>query len=237
MVKQTILSDKQRGLLDYLIEKAKDPYSDIPPIQKISVELGVSAACLREQMELAKNLGIISTQPRKGIEILPYQFKPAVEKSLYYAINLDQKFFLQFSELRTHLEQAYFIESARMLNGDSINELKIYVAQAQTKLKGFPVQIPHQEHRNYHLMIFKPLKNVFLMGFLESYWDMYEHVGLNLYNNLEYLINVWNYHQRIIKEIEAGDFEKAERLLIDHMELIDTRNKSSEGKWDQINQK
>ena len=131
---------------------------------------------------------------------------------------------MQFSELRTHLEQAYFIESARLLDAKSINELKIYVDQAQTKLKGFPVQIPHQEHRNYHLTFFKPLKNVFLMGFLESYWDMYEQVGLDLYNNLEYLINVWKYHQRIIEEIEAGDFDSAEQLLIAHMELIDTRN-------------
>ena len=225
MVKQTILSDKQRGLLDYLIEKAKDPQSEIPPIQKLSSELGVSTACLREQMELAKNLGIISTQPRKGIEILTYQFKPAVEKSLYYAINLDQKYFHQFSELRTHLEQAYFVESARLLDANSINELKIIVFQAQTKLKGFPIQIPHQEHRNYHLTFFKPLKNVFLMGFLESYWDMYEQIGLDLYNNLEYLINVWNYHKRIIEEIEAGDFDSAEQLLIAHMELIDMRNK------------
>ncbi len=224
MVKQTILSDKQRGLLDYLIEKAKDPQPDIPPIQKLSSQLGVSTACLREQMELAKNLGIISTKPRTGIEILPYQFKPAVEKSLYYAINLDQKYFHQFSELRTHLEQAYFIESARLLDTNCINELKNYVEQAQTKLKGFPVQIPHQEHRNYHLTFFKPLKNVFLTGFLESYWDMYEQIGLNLYNNLDYLITVWKYHQHIIEEIEAGDFAKAERLLIEHMELIDTRN-------------
>jgi DNA-binding FadR family transcriptional regulator len=149
MVKQTILSDKQRGLLDYLIEKAKDPQSEIPPIQKLSSELGVSTACLREQIELAKNLGIISTQPRKGIEILPYQFKPAVEKSLYYAINLDHKFFQQFSELRTHLERSYFNEAARLLDVNSITELKMCVSQAQTKLKGFPVQIPHQEHRNY----------------------------------------------------------------------------------------
>lgn len=224
MVKQTILSEKQRGLLEYLIDKAKDPYSEIPAIQKLSSELGISTACLREQMELAKNLGIISTQPRKGIEILPYQFKPAVEKSLFYAINLDHKYFLQFSELRNHLEQAYFMESARLLDVDSIKELKKFVDQAQIKLKGFPVQIPHQEHRNYHLTFFKPLKNVFLIGFLESYWDMYELVGLDLYNNLEYLINVWKYHQRIIEEIEARDFYKAEQLLIAHMELIDMRN-------------
>jgi len=53
---------------------------------------------------------------------------------------------------------------------------------------------------------------------------MYEQVGLDLYNNLEYLINVWNYHKNIIEEIEAGDFVGAERLLIEHMELIDKRN-------------
>jgi DNA-binding GntR family transcriptional regulator len=227
MVKQTIFSDKQRGLLDYLIEKAKNPLSEIPTIQKISSELGVSTACLREQMELAKNLGIISTQPRKGIEILPYQFKPAVEKSLYYAINIDLAYFHQFSEMRNHLERAYFIESARLLDEKSIHELKTYVKQAKAKLEGYPVQIPHQEHRNYHLLFFKPLKNVFLMGFLESYWDMYEQVGLDLYNNLEYLINVWDYHRRIIEEIETGDFNGASQLLIAHMELIDKRGQIS----------
>ena len=195
--------------------------------RSLSSELGISTACLREQMELAKNLGIISTQPRKGIEILPYQFKPAVEKSLYYAINLDQAYFHQFSEMRNHLEQAYFIESARLLDEKTINDLKMYVHQAQAKLKGFPVQIPHLEHRNYHLTFFKPLNNVFLMGFLESYWDMYEQVGLDLYNNLEYLIVVWEYHERIIGEIENGDFDRAAQLLTAHMELIDKRGQTS----------
>jgi DNA-binding GntR family transcriptional regulator len=74
------------------------------------------------------------------------------------------------------------------------------------------------------LTFFKTPKNVFLTCFLESYWDIYEQIGLNLYNNLDYLINVWEYHQRIIENIEAGDFDSAEQLLIAHMELIDTRN-------------
>jgi DNA-binding GntR family transcriptional regulator len=65
------------------------------------------------------------------------------------------------------------------------------------------------------------------MGFLESYWDMYEQVGLDLYNNLEYLINVWDYHRRIIEEIETGDFNGASQLLIAHMELIDKRGQIS----------
>lgn len=226
MVKQTIFSDKQRGLLDYLIEKARDPQAEIPSIKRISADLGISTACLREQMELAKNLGVISAQPRKGIEILPYQFKSVVVKSLYYAINLDQSYFYQFLDIRNHLEKAFFIESASLLDETGISELKTLVKQAQNKLQGNPVQIPHQEHRSYHLSIYKQNNNVFLTGFLEAYWDMYEQVGLDLYNDLNYLVNVWEYHQQIVEKIELRDFVSAYQLLITHMELIDRRAKS-----------
>jgi DNA-binding FadR family transcriptional regulator len=223
MVNQTILSEKQRVILDYFIKKAKNTRTKIPSIQNISAELGLSTACLREQIELAKNLGLISAQPRKGIEILTYQFKPAVEKSLYYAINLDQSYFYQFSEIRNHLENAFFIESARSLDDDGLNELKVLIRLAQNKLKGKPVQIPHQEHRRFHLSIYKPKNNVFLFGLLESFWDMYENAGLNLYNDLEYLIKVWEFHQRIVENIDLKNYDYAYELLITHMGLIDKR--------------
>jgi DNA-binding FadR family transcriptional regulator len=223
MINHKILSDKQRGLLDYLINKAKNPKGEIPTINKISSDLGISAACLREQMELAKNLGIISAQPHKGIKLLPYEFKSAIEKSLYYAIALDKSYFHQFSEMRNHLEKSYFIESAQLLDEDSIKGLKALVNQAQGKLRSYPVQIPHQEHRNYHLSIYALHNNIFLKGFLESYWDMYEQEGMDLYNDLDYLVKVWEYHQHIVEKIELKAFESAFQLLATHMELIDTR--------------
>lgn len=223
MVKQTIFSDKQRGLLDYIIEKAKNPNAEIPTIQKISEDLGVSSASLREQMELAKNLGFISAQPRKGIEILPYEFKPAVIKSLYYAIRLDQSYFYQFSDMRNHLEKAYFLESIMLLTSIDLDKLRRLVDQALIKLNGVPVQIPHSEHREFHLAIYRPKNNNFVIGILESYWDIYEQVGLNLYNNLDYLKNVWEYHQKIVDKIKTQDFDDAYKLLVLHMELLDKR--------------
>jgi DNA-binding FadR family transcriptional regulator len=223
MVNNKILSDKQRGLLDYLIIKAKNPQGENPTINKISSDLGISAACLREQMELAKNLGIISAQPHKGIEILPYEFKSAIEKSLYYAIALEKSYFHQFSEIRNHLEKSYFIESARLLDANSIKGLKALVSQAQEKLRSYPVQIPHQEHRNYHLSIYALNNNIFLKGILESYWDIYEQEGMDLYNDLEYLVKVWEYHKHIVEKIELKAFKSAFQLLAAHMELIDTR--------------
>ncbi len=218
---RTIYSDKQENFIDYLIEKQVDGSDkDIPSIEAISKELGISVACLREQMELARNLGLIRTQPRKGIEIQPYSFTPAVIKSLYYAIKIDQIYFDQFSDMRSHLEKAYFREAAALLTADDLQELMNLTLLAQKKLHDFPVQIPHAEHRKYHMLIYKHLNNVFLNGLLECYWDTYEMVGLNVYTDLAYQDSVWDYHQEIVRFLMDGQIEKAHQLMLEHIKLI-----------------
>jgi DNA-binding FadR family transcriptional regulator len=220
MNKRTFFSDKQEEFIDYLIEKQQAPEKAIPSIGAISKELGISTACLREQMELARNLGLITTQPRKGIEIQPYSFTPAVIKSLYYAIKTDQSYFEQFSELRNHLERSFFIEAARALTPENLEQLSQLTRTAHEKLQGNPIQLPHAEHRHYHLLIYKGLHNTFLDGLLEAYWDTYELVGLDVYMDLAYHESVWKYHEHIIQNLQEGDFEAAYQLLLDHMELI-----------------
>lgn len=220
MNKKSILSDKQEEFINYLIRKRQDPNARIPAIGAISEELGISAACLREQMELAKNLGLIAIQPRKGIEILPYSFTPAVIKSLYYAVKIDKNYFTQFSDLRSHLEKSFFIEAVSLLSTSDIQELKALTQSAKNKLLSDPIQIPHSEHRKYHMLIYKQLNNIFLNGMLEAYWDTYEIVGLDVFTDLKYLEDVWNYHQRIIDNLTLEKFNIAYELLIEHMQLI-----------------
>ncbi len=221
MNKRAIYSDKQEEFIDYLIEKQVDlSEKNIPSIDTISKELGISVACLREQMELARNLGLIRTQPRKGIEIQPYSFTPAVIKSLYYAIKIDKAYFEQFSDLRSHLEKAYFREAAALLTKKDMQELMNLTLLAQKKLHDYPVQIPHLEHRKYHMLIYKRLNNVFLNGLLECYWDTYEMVGLNVYTDLAYQDSVWDYHQEIVRLIIDGQIEKAHQLMLEHIKLI-----------------
>lgn len=220
MNKRSFFSDKQEDFIDYLIEKQQSPGSAVPSIGTISNELGISTACLREQMELARNLGLITTQPRRGIEIQPYSFTPAVIKSLYYAIKTDQSYFEQFSELRNHLERSFFIEAVQALTPEDLENLYQLTRTAHEKLRGNPIQLPHAEHRRYHLMIYRGLHNTFLDGLLEAYWDTYELVGLDVYMDLAYHESVWKYHESIIQNIQNGDFEAAYQLLLDHMELI-----------------
>jgi len=224
MNNRPIFSAKQEEFIDYLIDKqVNSPDQDIPSIEAISKELGVSVACLREQMELARNLGLIKIQPRKGIEIQPYSFTPAVIKSLYYAIKIDRKYFTQFADLRSHLERVYFREAAALLTEKDCADLMDLIQPAKRKLRDTPIQIPHQEHRNYHLLIYKRLNNVFLNGLLECYWDTYEMVGLNIYSDLAYLESVWDYHESIGKCLVEKQIDKAYQMMIDHIKLIAKR--------------
>jgi DNA-binding FadR family transcriptional regulator len=223
------LTDKQRAFLDYLISFHKQNKGSIPSIQSISADLGFSTATLREQMELAKNMGFISAQPRKGVELLPYKFTPAASKSLYYAVNLDYSFFFQYSEVRSHLEKAFFLESVNLLTQEDLFAIQKLVQAAFEKLNGDPVRIPHEEHRDYHLAFYAKQENIFLNGLLEAYWDVYEQMGLNLYADLNYLKNIWEYHKKILDLSLEGRFKDAYHLLGKHMEFIYERENKNTG--------
>ncbi len=38
-------------------------------------------------------------------------------------------------------------------------------------------------------------------------------------------LTVWNYHERVVDAIEAGDVEASRHLLVEHMNLLDTRTR------------
>jgi len=227
MKNSNILSIKQSAFLEYILALAQDGKDNIPPIKQIGQDLGLSTPCVREQMELARNLGLIKVQPRKGISLLPYDFSPAVVKSLYYAIRSNLDYFQQYSILRNQLEKSFFIESAKMLDNSDIFAINSIVQRAVDKLNGKQIQIPHQEHRSFHLQIYSKLENIFVKGLLKSYWDMYELVGLDHFTDLSYLEKVWDYHDRIIMMIERGEYKIAYQLLEEHINLIYEREDSN----------
>ena len=79
--------------LRYLASRDGADNGDFPSLTDLSSELGVSVASLREQLEVARALGLVEVKPRVGIRRLPFTFLPAVRQSLGYAIALDDKNF------------------------------------------------------------------------------------------------------------------------------------------------
>jgi len=130
------------------------------------------------------------------------------------------KYFFQLSDFRERLEQAWFINAAEQLSREDIEKLEQYVINAKEKLQGNPIQIPHPEHKELHLSIYKRLDNLFVIGILNTYWALYEAVGMNLYTDLQYQNEVWQYHEKIVDAIKAKDYNQGQLLLSEHMKLI-----------------
>ena len=202
----------------------------LPALAELSGELGISVATLREQLEVARALDLVEVKPRTGMRRKPYAFASTVRQSLGYALILEDGHFQKFSELRNHLEAAYWDEAVKKLTKEDKKELKALIARAREKLLGALVQVPHEEHRALHLLIYSRLNNPFVTGILEAYWDAYESVGLNMYaGSINYLHKVWDYHGQMVESICSGNYPAGREALIAHIDLLSQRPSSSKG--------
>lgn len=207
-------------LLDYLVEHHEQPDNRIPALNELSDELHVSVSKLREQLEVARCLGLVSVRPRTGIHRQDYSFMPAVRLGLFYALASDVVLFDSYSVLRQQIEIAFWEAAVTQLQPEDKDHLQELIQLAWAKLKGSPIRIPHREHRDFHLTIFSRLDNIFVRGLLEAYWEAYEAVELHSYADYEYLEEVWQYHERIAQMIVDDDVEGSLQAYIDHTKLL-----------------
>jgi DNA-binding FadR family transcriptional regulator len=215
--------------LQYLASH-EDIEQSLPALTTLGQELGISVASLREQLEVARALGFVDVRPRIGIRRQPYSFSPAVRQSLRYALALDKSNFIAFADLRRHIETAYWHEAVNLLTPEDHSTLKALVTRAWEKLRGSPIEIPHPEHRELHLTIYRRLNNPFVTGLLLTYWDAYETVGLNFFTDYNYLTEVWNYHQKMVEAICANDIQAGYIALTEHSDLINQLISSANNK-------
>lgn len=193
----------------------------LPSLKDLSDQLGLSLASLREQLEVARALGLVEVRPRLGTRRREYTFAPAVRQSLQYALALNEEHFRKYSELRNHVEAAFWYEAVEKLTNTDKAELQALVARAWEKLRGVQIQVPHEEHRALHLSIYRRLENPFVTGILEAYWDAYETVGLNVFaGGYEYLQEVWRYHEKMVASICSGDYKAGHEALTAHTDLL-----------------
>jgi DNA-binding FadR family transcriptional regulator len=200
-------------------EEAED---GLPTLTELSQELGVSVASLREQLEVARALGLVEVKPgRGGTRRRAFSFTPAIRQSLGYALAMNDDHFRKYADLRNHVESAYWHEAVQKLTEADKQELETIITRAWDKLRRTPIQVPHEEHRNLHLLIYKRLENPFVTGILEAYWEAYEAVGLNVFaGGYDYLQEVWHYHQMMVESICNGNHEAGYTALVAHTDLL-----------------
>ncbi|MCA9936370.1 MAG: FadR family transcriptional regulator [Anaerolineales bacterium] len=218
-----MLSNKlDSEFLKYLVDQNIPPGDRLPTLTEISKELGVSVGKLREQLEVARRLGLVSVRPRLGIQREPFSFAPAVLSAVIFSLGSGEANFVQFSRVRVALEMMFWDEAVALLTAEDLEALRIIIGRAWNKLRGEPVHVPNSEHRELHLKIFSRLNNPFVQGLLEAYWDAYEASELTRFASYQYWVTVWEYHERIVDALCSGDFETGRALLVQHFSLLPT---------------
>ncbi len=214
--------DLGSDLLNYIIEQGLAAGDRLPTITELAEDdqLGMSSGKIREQLEVARALGIVDVRSRAGTHLKPYSFTPAVTLSLLFALAQDPRMFALYSEIRTHIEYAFWHEACAVLQEDNIATMRQCITTARAKLSDDWIRIPHDEHRRFHITVFSRLENPFVIGLLEAYWDAYETIHLNTYADYSYLRAVWDYHERILNAICADDVDQAQQLFMEHTKLL-----------------
>jgi DNA-binding FadR family transcriptional regulator len=216
------LFDLESALLNYIVEKGFQPGDRLPTINELQEQehLGVSISKVREQLEVARALGLVEVRSKTGMRMKEYSFTPAVRLSLFYALALDPYNFEMFTTLRNHVETAFWHEACALLTDEDKAIMRKCVDSARAKLNGHFIGIPNEEHRTFHLTVFRHLENPFVQGLLEAYWDAYHAVEPNRYADYTYHQSVWDYHERILNAICAGNFDEAQTLFVEHTKLL-----------------
>jgi DNA-binding FadR family transcriptional regulator len=214
------LNKLEPPFLNYLVETNAAPGEGLPALNEISEKLGISIGKLREQLEVAKSLGVVSVRPRVGIQREPFDFSHSINNGLLFGLATGEATFDQYSQLRQTVEVGFWDQSVALLTTEDKLMLRVLVDQAWGKLRGEPIHIPNREHRELHLTIFSRLQNPFAQGILKAYWDAYEASELTRFASYAYWVKVWTYHEQIVEALCRNSFEEGRQLLIEHFSLL-----------------
>ena len=212
-------------VLKYIADATRQDES-IPSISELSSQLGISTASVREQLEVPKALGFVEVRTRTGIQKRDFCLTRALTLSMTYGLSVDPELFHEYSAMRQQLEIANWYEACALLEKSHVQELQNLVERANWKINQRPVIIPTQEHRKFHLTIYRPLNNRVLNSVLETYWDLYEASRIYYYRNHEYLESVWSYHRQMLDAIASKAYEKGYEALVTHFDLMKTFKKA-----------
>jgi len=206
--------------LRYLIDNDIPPGQRLPALNDISLEVGISVGKLREQLEVARKMGLVSARPRLGIQREPFEFSQMLLDGVLFGLATGEANFEQFSQLRQVVEAGFWNQAVELLTAPDKDRLRDLVAQAWKKLRGEPIHLPNGEHRDLHLTIFGRLDNPFVQGILDAYWQAYEASEMTRFASYAYWIEVWTYHEKIVDTLCNNDFALGRQLLVEHFSLL-----------------
>jgi DNA-binding FadR family transcriptional regulator len=215
------------SITQYLVEAGPADCGDgpvkLPSLGDLAREIGISRGRLREELIAAQAYGLVDMRPGDGTYVNAFDFYTALRPAILYSMACDKEHFEHIRKLRAHLEVAFWDDAVRTLDDNDYKQMAGIIERAEQKLRGTPIEIPHDEHRELHLLIFSKLNNPFVQGLLKVYWDAYEAVELHHYFQLSYYQAMWSSHRAVVEALTSGHGDEGKRALVQHFTILEDR--------------
>lgn len=219
------MKNSNLALLSYLASNAKEGKS-IPSIAQLSENLGLSTAAVREQLEVARQLEFVEVKTKTGIQTASFSAAPAICLAYRYGLERQPELIWDLLSVRQHLELSFWQEAVVNLTKKDVDYLAEIIDIAFRKINSRPVIIPIEEHKEFHLAIYRPFGNSFLQSILDAYWNISLETGIHNLTDKAYLLSVWTYHQKMQQAISMKEYDLGYQALMTHFELVRTQRKA-----------
>lgn len=213
-IKSENLSEKVVKQIIKLIENNElKPGDKLPPENEFAEKLGVSRGILREALTILQFQGFISRKPKDGTYIREISLEEISADSMVKS--LKDSTYIDLIELREALELKAIELAIKRADSKSIYEIKQYLESVNVDDENYSIS-----DYNFHMKIAELSKNVLIMNFIDTSYDLIREMGEKSNHNRRRKIEIFEEHKNLINAILERDMIKAKDSLRFHLSKV-----------------
>ncbi|ACO48056.1 FadR/GntR family transcriptional regulator [Deinococcus deserti] len=160
----------QIAIKRYIEEHHLRPGDLLPSESQLAKDMGMSRLSLREGVKTLEAVGILEARQGEGLYVKAFTFDSIFE-NLPYSFASDGKSLRDLLQVRTALEEGLVGMVVSHTTPQQIDQLHRLAQQMIDKAKRG--ETFEDEDREFHLVLYRPLHNLFLNRLVELFWEVF----------------------------------------------------------------
>ena len=222
MFKQIKTNSLSEEVVEQIFKSIKNnelkPGDKLPSEMELTKIFNVSRGTIREAMKYLENFGFISINPGSGTFINKTGFDLFLKKTAAFMF-MGTNELKDLMEIRKLLEVYGVGQAARNANAEDITLIEKEIIEMELNIRDERKFIEHDI--NFHMLINKCSKNMFLGKIVEPIRFFYLQQQINAIKNPGVTKKSLNYHKKIWEAIKNKDVEEAKKEMSDHLENVE----------------
>ena len=204
-------------IIHHILEEGLKPGDPLPTEAQLAETLGMGRSSIREAVKKLQSLGIVEVRHGTGLFVRESNFDP-LREMVGYVIRFSPSALKEIGEVRFLLESAAIEEVVPRFSATDIRDLE--ASLEAWKSVDEKDQTNDKFDKEFHRILYGPLRNNMLLMLLEEFWAAFEQLDDPLLHEAQPVEEVIFHHQAILEAVKAQDPVLARQRLMKHFEHL-----------------